>query len=96
MSAWLLLVLMTYLVWPNTLIFLGVDFILPKFYVNSLLVMLNCQRDHQPLMNSEFSEPKVLRFAPNDSGMDIDEVNINVSMDSVQFLNHAEDTSVHI
>ncbi|PBK80359.1 hypothetical protein ARMGADRAFT_78731 [Armillaria gallica] len=95
-SAWSLLTLITYLVWPNTLIFLGVDFILPKLYVNSLLVMLNCRRDRRPPTNSEFSEPKVLRFAPNDSGTDIDEVNINVSMDNVQSLDHAEDASVHV
>ncbi|PBK79401.1 hypothetical protein ARMGADRAFT_136104 [Armillaria gallica] len=95
-SASSLLTLITYLVWPKTLIFLGVDFILPKLYVNSLLVMLNCRRDRRPPTNSEFSEPKVLRFAPNDSGTDIDEVNINVSMDSVQCLDHAEGASVHV
>ncbi|PBK62053.1 hypothetical protein ARMSODRAFT_1089341 [Armillaria solidipes] len=95
-SAWSLLVLITYLVWPNTLIFLGVNFILPKFYVNSLLVMLNCRRDHRPCTNYEYSEPKVLRFAPNDSGTDIDEVNINIPMNSVQSFDHAEDLSVPV
>ncbi|KAK0226851.1 hypothetical protein EDD85DRAFT_958625 [Armillaria nabsnona] len=95
-ATWSLLVLITYLVWPGTLIFLGVGFILPKLYVNCLLVMLNYRKDHRPRTNSGCSEPKALRFAPNNSGTDIDEVNINVSMDSVQPLDHAENASVRV
>ncbi|KAK0445925.1 hypothetical protein EV421DRAFT_300722 [Armillaria borealis] len=38
-SACSLLALISYIVWPKTLIFLGIDFILPKLYINSLLAM---------------------------------------------------------
>ncbi|KAK0226798.1 hypothetical protein EDD85DRAFT_958559 [Armillaria nabsnona] len=39
MSTCSLLTLITYLVWQDSLIFLGVDLILPNLYVNSLLAM---------------------------------------------------------
>ncbi|KAK0442490.1 uncharacterized protein EV420DRAFT_1076177 [Desarmillaria tabescens] len=61
-SACSLLTLITYLAWQNSLIFLGVDLILPKLYVNSLLAMLNSRRDHH-VTNGASSTPKVLRFA---------------------------------
>ncbi|PBK65142.1 hypothetical protein ARMSODRAFT_444775 [Armillaria solidipes] len=38
-SACSLLTLISFVVWPDTLIFLGIVFILPKLYVNSLLAM---------------------------------------------------------
>ncbi|KAK0442519.1 uncharacterized protein EV420DRAFT_1077155 [Desarmillaria tabescens] len=33
------LILLMYLIWPESLIFLALDFVLPKFYINSLLAM---------------------------------------------------------
>ncbi|KAK0435711.1 hypothetical protein EV421DRAFT_1908412 [Armillaria borealis] len=36
--------LITYIVLPNTLVFLGVEFLLTKLYVNSLLSMLNARK----------------------------------------------------
>ncbi|KAK0474897.1 hypothetical protein IW261DRAFT_532528 [Armillaria novae-zelandiae] len=39
-----LLILITYLAWPNTLIFFGIDLILPKLYINSLLAILNSRK----------------------------------------------------
>ncbi|SJL16062.1 uncharacterized protein ARMOST_19577 [Armillaria ostoyae] len=38
-SACSLFTLVAYIAWPNSLIFLAVDFILPKLYINSLLAM---------------------------------------------------------
>ncbi|PBK81108.1 hypothetical protein ARMGADRAFT_816148 [Armillaria gallica] len=38
-SACSLFSIVTYIAWPDTLIFIAVDFILPKLYINSLLAM---------------------------------------------------------
>ncbi|KAK0430156.1 hypothetical protein EV421DRAFT_1913264 [Armillaria borealis] len=43
-SACLLFSIFTFIAWPKTLIFVAIDFILPKLYINSLLVMSNSQR----------------------------------------------------
>ncbi|KAK0471879.1 hypothetical protein IW261DRAFT_1571572 [Armillaria novae-zelandiae] len=42
-----LLTLISYVAWPESLIFLGIVFILPKLYVNSLLAMFNHRPQHQ-------------------------------------------------
>ncbi|KAK0442493.1 uncharacterized protein EV420DRAFT_1076335 [Desarmillaria tabescens] len=89
-SACSLLTLITYLVWPNTLIFLGVDLVLPKFYINSLLVMLNFRPDHRTAARSHSSELRVLRFAPRDSRSDVDEVSISIPMENIQSLEHTK------
>ncbi|KAK0442498.1 uncharacterized protein EV420DRAFT_1768817 [Desarmillaria tabescens] len=90
-SACSLLTLITYLAWPDSLIFLGIDFILPKLYINSLLAMLNSRRDRHASSNSGNSTTKVLRFAPRDSGTDTEEVNISIPMQSFQSLDHDKD-----
>ncbi|KAK0431978.1 hypothetical protein EV421DRAFT_1851419 [Armillaria borealis] len=63
-----LLTLVTYIVWPDTLIFMALGtFILPKLYINSLLAMLNSRKSS---MWSYGSTPhidqnlKIIRFAP--------------------------------
>ncbi|KAK0194856.1 hypothetical protein F5146DRAFT_1023112 [Armillaria mellea] len=51
-SFYSVVILVTFLVWPNTLIFLGVDCLLPKLFINSLLAMLNARRDFRNTKNS--------------------------------------------
>ncbi|KAG7443422.1 uncharacterized protein BT62DRAFT_331329 [Guyanagaster necrorhizus] len=44
-SACSLLTLVSYIAWPDTLIFFAIGtFILPKLYINSLLAMLNSRK----------------------------------------------------
>ncbi|KAK0504522.1 hypothetical protein EDD18DRAFT_1456036 [Armillaria luteobubalina] len=46
-----LLVLILYTTSPFSLIYVAVDFILPKLYINSLLAMLNRRQEHQASMS---------------------------------------------
>ncbi|KAK0457260.1 uncharacterized protein EV420DRAFT_515798 [Desarmillaria tabescens] len=39
-----LLVLITYIIWPNALLFVAFEMVLPKIYMNSLLAMLNSRK----------------------------------------------------
>ncbi|KAK0187536.1 hypothetical protein F5146DRAFT_1003305 [Armillaria mellea] len=57
-SACSLFSLFSYVMWPKTLIFVAIDFILPRLYINSLLAMFDNE-------NIRHSIPPVLRFAPN-------------------------------
>ncbi|KAK0457007.1 uncharacterized protein EV420DRAFT_1644163 [Desarmillaria tabescens] len=50
-------VLITFLVWPNTLIFIGIDFMLPRLFINSLLAMLNARKELRKIQGSQFLEP---------------------------------------
>ncbi|KAK0190295.1 hypothetical protein F5146DRAFT_1137130 [Armillaria mellea] len=52
-SACSLLTLLAYIVWPKSLIFLGIDFILSKLYVNSLLAMFNYRPKHTSNKSTE-------------------------------------------
>ncbi|KAK0471484.1 hypothetical protein IW261DRAFT_1571999 [Armillaria novae-zelandiae] len=83
-----LLTLVTYLVWQDSFVFLGVDLILPKLYVNSLLAMLNSRKDHR-VTNSASPGQKVLRFNYKDSGT---ELNTSIPpMQSITSLEHAKE-----
>lgn len=42
-----LLSLITFFIWPHSIIFIGIDFILPKLYINSLLALLNSRKGHE-------------------------------------------------
>ncbi|KAK0201311.1 hypothetical protein DFS33DRAFT_1124556 [Desarmillaria ectypa] len=92
-SACSLLTLVTYLAWPSSLVFLGIDFILPKLYINSLLAMLNSRRARHAPSNGGHSTAKVMRFAPHDSGVDTEEVNISIPTQSFQSPGHDEEGS---
>ncbi|KAK0445589.1 uncharacterized protein EV420DRAFT_1767964 [Desarmillaria tabescens] len=50
--------LITFLVWPNTLIFIAIDSIKPRLFTNSLLAMLNARKELRKIQSSEFLEPK--------------------------------------
>ncbi|PBK81098.1 hypothetical protein ARMGADRAFT_1020526 [Armillaria gallica] len=68
-SACSLFSLFTYIKWPKTLIFVAIDFILPRLYINSLLAMFNYRHQHSSNRfdneNFRHSIPPVLRFASN-------------------------------
>ncbi|PBK91739.1 hypothetical protein ARMGADRAFT_1064219 [Armillaria gallica] len=46
-----LLVLIMYTTFPGSLVYIAVDFILPKLYINSFLAMLNRRQEHQTSMS---------------------------------------------
>ncbi|KAK0445944.1 hypothetical protein EV421DRAFT_1902295 [Armillaria borealis] len=68
-SACSLLALIAYIVWPESLIFLAIDFVLPKLYVNSLLAMLNYRRKHvsnkSVVERAGHTTPTMLKIAPH-------------------------------
>ncbi|KAK0203254.1 hypothetical protein DFS33DRAFT_1346234 [Desarmillaria ectypa] len=68
-SACSLFTLVAYIAWPDTLIFIAVDFILPKLYINSLLAMLNSRHAQMRPGTQEHTvdRPKILSFAPHTS-----------------------------
>ncbi|PBK81056.1 hypothetical protein ARMGADRAFT_1091603 [Armillaria gallica] len=58
----------TYIAWPKTLIFVAIDFIIPKLYVNSLLAMFNYRQEHSSKESiTERLVPAVLQFPPTSS-----------------------------
>ncbi|KAK0221337.1 hypothetical protein IW262DRAFT_892368 [Armillaria fumosa] len=74
-SACSTIALITYIVLPNTLVFLGVEFLLTKLYVNSLLSMLNARKRLQGAntgSGTALSEPtsfsNVIRLTPTAGG----------------------------
>ncbi|KAK0471868.1 hypothetical protein IW261DRAFT_1571542 [Armillaria novae-zelandiae] len=81
-----LLTLISYIAWPESLIFLGIVFILPKLYINSLLAMFN----HRPKRQTQkpntghnghsTSESAILQFAPHNTA----EMDINTSPSEIQ------------
>ncbi|KAK0207354.1 hypothetical protein IW262DRAFT_660855 [Armillaria fumosa] len=91
-SACSFFILVAYIAWPHTLIFIAADFILPKLYINSLLAMLNSRKS--PMWSGAKERPfdqKMLKFAPRDSSngvIDSGETNLTVPlsiMESSQF-----------
>ncbi|PBK91911.1 hypothetical protein ARMGADRAFT_192275 [Armillaria gallica] len=64
-----LLTLISYIVWPDTLIFFAIGtFILPKLYINSLLAMLNSRESSLWLVGEGYQvEQEMIRFASRDA-----------------------------
>jgi hypothetical protein len=88
-SACSLLALIAYIVWPKALIFLGIDFILPKLYVNSLLAMFNYRRKHSSKTPTQESVgpwvPAVLHLGRHSSrGRNTEESNISIPLSEIQ------------
>ncbi|KAK0457251.1 uncharacterized protein EV420DRAFT_515083 [Desarmillaria tabescens] len=84
-SACSLFVLIAYIAWPNSLIFIAVDFILPKLYINSLLAMLNARNAQMKpgTQGRPIDGSKILRFAPQISSSapsDSLETNIDIAL----------------
>ncbi|KAK0475484.1 hypothetical protein IW261DRAFT_1595471 [Armillaria novae-zelandiae] len=51
-SVYSIVILITFLLWPDTLIFLGFDCLAPKLFINSLLALLNARRNFRNTNNS--------------------------------------------
>ncbi|PBK94377.1 hypothetical protein ARMGADRAFT_1079062 [Armillaria gallica] len=83
-SACSLLTLISYILWPQSLAFLGIHFVLSKFYINSLLAMLNSRLKHhstsQSTENEANSLPTVLRITPLSSACDVSKTNISIPL----------------
>ncbi|KAK0457336.1 uncharacterized protein EV420DRAFT_521262 [Desarmillaria tabescens] len=79
-SACSLLTLVSYIAWPDTLIFVAIDFILPKLYINSLLAMLNsCQTSMWSAgKGHHVQDQKIIRFSPPESGDNSRQTNITI------------------
>ncbi|KAK0194841.1 hypothetical protein F5146DRAFT_1219718 [Armillaria mellea] len=52
MSVYSIVILITFLLWPDTLIFLGFDCLAPKLFINSLLALLNARGNFRNTKNS--------------------------------------------
>ncbi|KAK0445588.1 uncharacterized protein EV420DRAFT_1767963 [Desarmillaria tabescens] len=50
--------LITFLMWPNTLIFIAIDLMQPRLFINSLLAMLNARKELRKIPSSQLLEPK--------------------------------------
>ncbi|PBK63032.1 hypothetical protein ARMSODRAFT_1024327 [Armillaria solidipes] len=76
-SAISLSTLIAYIVWPGSLIFVGIHFVLAKLYINSLLAMLNSRSKHHSTNRATVvgvnSLPTVLRIPPHSSEGNADE-----------------------
>ncbi|SJL15377.1 uncharacterized protein ARMOST_18872 [Armillaria ostoyae] len=85
-SACSLLTLITYIVWPNTLIFLGIKFVVPKLYINSLLAMLNYRRKQHEVDTSNAGRPApaVFRIAPHSTEDSTPQTNIHFPLSKIQ------------
>ncbi|KAK0448562.1 hypothetical protein EV421DRAFT_1466898 [Armillaria borealis] len=51
-SFYSIVILITFLLWPDTLIFLGLDCLAPKLFINSLLALLNARGKFRNTKNS--------------------------------------------
>ncbi|SJL15334.1 uncharacterized protein ARMOST_18827 [Armillaria ostoyae] len=81
-SACSLLTLISHIVWPQSLAFLAIHFVLSKLYINSLLAMLNSRSKHHSTSQSTEDEvnslPTILRITPLSSEGDVSEANISI------------------
>ncbi|PBK63003.1 hypothetical protein ARMSODRAFT_1088800 [Armillaria solidipes] len=74
-----LIIIIAYVVWPDSLIFVGFHFILSKSYINSLLAMFNSRSVEQ--LNNRATErgvkalPAVLQMTPHRSEGNADDTN---------------------
>ncbi|KAK0216618.1 hypothetical protein EDD85DRAFT_869657 [Armillaria nabsnona] len=93
-SACSLFTLVAYIAWPNSLVFLAADFILPKLYINSLLAMLNARSAQRRAETKEYStDNSTLRFSPptvSSGTTDVAEMSVNAAL-SVMERSHSND-----
>ncbi|PBK81095.1 hypothetical protein ARMGADRAFT_1171561 [Armillaria gallica] len=73
-----------YVVWPDSLIFLGINFVLSKIYINSLLAMLNSRSENHSASRATEggvnSLPTILRITPHSSEGNSAETNIGIPL----------------
>ncbi|KAK0457540.1 uncharacterized protein EV420DRAFT_1548946 [Desarmillaria tabescens] len=98
-SACSLLALIAYIVWPESLIFLGIDYALPKLYVNSLLTMLNYRRKRPSAESvadrSKHSNPTVVRITPHTSEGDTEDMDIGIPLSEIRVSRSFDHMSAH-
>lgn len=95
-SACSLLALFTYFAWSDTLIFVAIDFILPKLYINSLLAMLNYRQQSSSRSISDcvvHSISGVLQFAPNSPESHTTETDNTLPLSEIQDVHFLDDSS---
>ncbi|SJL15368.1 uncharacterized protein ARMOST_18861 [Armillaria ostoyae] len=77
-----------YIMWPKTFIFVAIDFILPRLYINSLLAMFNYR--HRDSSNKSVTEhirhsiPTTLRFAPNTAEDHTIDTSVSLPLSDIQ------------
>ncbi|PBK63014.1 hypothetical protein ARMSODRAFT_1007931 [Armillaria solidipes] len=103
-SACSLLTLISYIVWPQSLIFIAIDFILPKLYINSLLAMFNYRPEHLESNKSNaeragHSTPAVLCITPQTFDGSNAEThfpqNVSIPLSDIQDIRFFEDKLDH-
>ncbi|KAK0471874.1 hypothetical protein IW261DRAFT_1571565 [Armillaria novae-zelandiae] len=87
-SACSILTLITFIVLPESLIFLGIHFTLSKFYVNSLLAMLNYRREKRvkspDTERAGQSLSAILQFTPDCFKRTASEANVSIALTEIQ------------
>ncbi|PBK74281.1 hypothetical protein ARMSODRAFT_581561 [Armillaria solidipes] len=82
-----LLVLIVYTTLPFSLVFLAVDFILPKLYINSFLAMLNRRQEHQaslsPAKHEGHLNPPTVHISRT-TEICTEGTNINIPLEEIQ------------
>ncbi|KAK0445926.1 hypothetical protein EV421DRAFT_2034388 [Armillaria borealis] len=97
-----------YIMWPKTFIFVAIDFILPRLYINSLLAMFNYRQRHSSnklvTEHIRHSIPTTLRFAPNTVEDHTIDTSVNLPLADIQGtrssgksgISKAEDSTVSV
>ncbi|KAK0502734.1 hypothetical protein EDD18DRAFT_604573 [Armillaria luteobubalina] len=80
-----LLMVITYLAWPDTLVFSSIGLILPKLYMNSLLAMLNARKSRA---NGALPESKATDLPYHNSGNEV--THVSITMERTVSLDHAK------
>ncbi|PBK84116.1 hypothetical protein ARMGADRAFT_1088585 [Armillaria gallica] len=89
-----------YIVWPQFLIFIAIDFILPKLYINSLLAMFNYRPEHLESNKSNaeragHSTPAVLCITPQTFDGSNAETNVSIPLSDIPDIRFFEDRLDH-
>ncbi|KAK0435777.1 hypothetical protein EV421DRAFT_1908465 [Armillaria borealis] len=103
-SACSILTLITFIVLPESLVFLGIHFALSKLYINSILAMLNYRREKQ--VNKPNAEPgrhsisAILRITPHSMEGSTEEAasttwNIGIPLTEIQDVSSLDDKLNH-
>ncbi|KAK0216614.1 hypothetical protein EDD85DRAFT_431864 [Armillaria nabsnona] len=79
-----LLTLVSFVVWPKTLIFIAIHFILPKLYINSMLAMLNARNVQRTTKTKGRSvnenTPRAISRTSRSGAGDVARTKVNVSV----------------
>ncbi|KAK0243656.1 hypothetical protein EDD85DRAFT_168243 [Armillaria nabsnona] len=95
-SACSLFAVFTYFAWSDTLIFVAIDFILPKLYINSLLAMLNYRQQSSIRSISDCvarSISGVLQFVPHSPEGHTTETDNTLPLSEIQDVHFSDKSS---